>query len=100
MLPYEELLMTLDKSKPEHEELQAKMDSDILRFFELASSIKLAFDYLGFGKESKYTAGPGSNSASFVDAVSRLPTLSLTQFSGRDQNWLSFMNTSDSLVNS
>ncbi|GBO98655.1 Cyclic nucleotide-gated cation channel subunit A [Eumeta japonica] len=47
-----------------------------------------------------HEAGPGSNSASFVDAVSRLPTLSLTQFSGRDQNWLSFMNTSDSLVNS
>ncbi|GBP29940.1 hypothetical protein EVAR_18420_1 [Eumeta japonica] len=68
-----------------------------------ADSIKLAFNVLGCGKKSERTAGPGSSSVSSADAgglISRLPTLSLTQFSGLDQDWLSFINMFDSLVDS
>ncbi|GBP76356.1 Acyl-CoA synthetase short-chain family member 3, mitochondrial [Eumeta japonica] len=72
-------------------------------FSELADSIKLVFGDLGCGKKSECAARLNSSSASSTDAgslISRLPTISLTQFSERDQNWLSSVNIFDSLVDS
>ncbi|GBP64302.1 hypothetical protein EVAR_88254_1 [Eumeta japonica] len=58
MKAYEALPSTLNDSKPEHEAILAKVDADFLRIFELADSINLTSDDLGYGKESKRTAGP------------------------------------------
>ncbi|GBP39610.1 hypothetical protein EVAR_26693_1 [Eumeta japonica] len=96
-------LATLDDSKPEYETILAKEDADFLRIFELADSIRLDFNNLGYGKESKRTVEHSSNSASSADAgglISPLPTLSLTQFSGLDQEWLLLIIMFNILVNS
>ncbi|GBP17482.1 hypothetical protein EVAR_8830_1 [Eumeta japonica] len=92
MEAYKAILATLDDSKPEHDVVLTKVDAD---------SIKLAFGDLGCGKELERTAGPGSSSANSAVAgglISRLLTLRLTQFSGRDQDCLSFINMFDGLV--
>ncbi|GBP28769.1 hypothetical protein EVAR_19811_1 [Eumeta japonica] len=103
MEAYEALLAISDDSKPEHEAVLVKMNVDFLRIFEIADSIKLAFDDLGCGKKSEHAVGHSSNSASSADAgglISHLPTLSLTQISRLDQDWLLSINMFDSLVNS
>ncbi|GBP55567.1 hypothetical protein EVAR_34402_1 [Eumeta japonica] len=48
------------------EAILIKVDADFLRIFELADSIKLAFNDLGWGKELERTAGPDSSLASSV----------------------------------
>ncbi|GBP23363.1 hypothetical protein EVAR_22221_1 [Eumeta japonica] len=89
-----------DDSKLEHEAALTEADVDFLRILELADSIKLAFDYLGCGKESERIAGSSPSSADAGGLISHLPTSSLTHFSGRDQAWLSLINMLDGSVTS
>ncbi|GBP32898.1 hypothetical protein EVAR_81689_1 [Eumeta japonica] len=56
MEAYKTLLATLFDFKPEHEPVLTKVGANFLRIFELADSIKLAFDDLESRKESERTA--------------------------------------------
>ncbi|GBP81999.1 hypothetical protein EVAR_62876_1 [Eumeta japonica] len=107
METYKTLLATVDDSK--HEAVLAHVDTDFLRIFELADSIKLTFEDLVNSRGTQIRPGlkspeiksPASaSSADAGDLISRLPTLSLTQVSGRDQDWLSVINMIDGVVNS
>ncbi|GBP17199.1 hypothetical protein EVAR_17317_1 [Eumeta japonica] len=61
-----------------------------LRRFRMRKGIKT---YSGAGSDLGQLCRRGG-------LISLFPTLSLTQFSGRDQDWLSFINMFDSLVDS
>ncbi|GBP96229.1 hypothetical protein EVAR_69611_1 [Eumeta japonica] len=55
------------------------------------------------GKKWEHTAEPGSSSTSSADTgglILHLPTLKLTHFRGRGQDWLSFIDIFDSLIDS